>query len=191
MPCAIETCERPLYCRGWCNPHWHKWLRYGDPLGGMPWYKTTSDRFWAKVNKDGPIGYNPDLGQCWVWTGAVNPAGYGCCAIGTYGESLAHRYSYIETMGKIRRGLVLDHLCRNPPCVRPDHLEAVTHEINMKRGIWPTPKTHCPQGHPLSGDNLYINPTSRGTGKVCRECTRISGRAYKQRKREERAAAKR
>lgn len=34
-------------------------------------------RFWAKVNKDGPIPiHRPDLGQCWVWTGESRH-GYG------------------------------------------------------------------------------------------------------------------
>lgn len=31
-------------------------------------------------------------------------------------------------------------------------------------------KTHCKRGHPLSGSNLYINPTSNG--RVCRQCGR-------------------
>lgn len=32
-------------------------------------------------------------------------------------------------------------------------------------------KTHCPQGHPYSGENLYINPNGN---RVCRECARAA-----------------
>jgi hypothetical protein len=33
-------------------------------------------------------------------------------------------------------------------------------------------RTHCPKGHPYSGENLYVNP-HRGKGsRVCRICTR-------------------
>ncbi len=35
MSCSIETCERPAVCRGWCNPHYQRWYRYGDPTGAI------------------------------------------------------------------------------------------------------------------------------------------------------------
>lgn len=34
--CSVEDCGRPVRARGWCNPHWHRWYRHGDPLGGRP-----------------------------------------------------------------------------------------------------------------------------------------------------------
>ena len=46
-------------------------------------------------------------------------------------------------------------------------------------------ETHCPQGHPYSGGNLYVNPSTGG--RMCRECKRDQGREYMRRKR---AAAK-
>lgn len=39
-------------------------------------------------------------------------------------------------------------------------------------------RTHCKRGHPLSGDNLYLNNGRR----TCRECLRASQAAYRQRK---------
>lgn len=32
--CSIEGCERASRARGWCNAHWKRWQRHGDPLGG-------------------------------------------------------------------------------------------------------------------------------------------------------------
>jgi hypothetical protein len=42
-------------------------------------------------------------------------------------------------------------------------------------------KTHCKQGHPLSGPNLYVNPTSGA--RQCRTCQRAFSLAYSLRKR--------
>lgn len=32
--CSIDGCERAVFCRGWCNAHYKRWRRHGDPLGG-------------------------------------------------------------------------------------------------------------------------------------------------------------
>jgi hypothetical protein len=34
--CQIEGCEQPSDRRGWCNRHYIRWRRHGDPLGGGP-----------------------------------------------------------------------------------------------------------------------------------------------------------
>lgn len=61
-------------------------------------------------------------------------------------------------------------------CVNPDHLEPVTQSENLLRaegvGKGNTRKTHCPQGHPYSGDNLYLAPSR--PNRMCRACRRQS-----------------
>ena len=47
----------------------------------------------------------------------------------------AHRVSYALLKGTLVDGLDLDHLCRVRPCVNPDHLEQVTRQVNVRRGI--------------------------------------------------------
>lgn len=91
---------------------------------------TPPERFWAKVDKDGPVPQHAsDLGPCWVWTAYRNPGGYGC-----FDHGLAHRWSYMEANGPLPEDRPeLDHLCRNPACVRPSHLEPVTGRINCNR----------------------------------------------------------
>lgn len=86
----------------------------------------------------------------------------------------AHQWSYIQAYGPVPDGLEIDHLCRNPACMNPKHLEAVTHRVNVLRSNAPTAQrarqTHCRHGHELSGDNLYLDPT---TGyRKCRACGR-------------------
>lgn len=94
--------------------------------------------FWSRVHK------NAD--GCWEWTGAINDRGYG--VVWWEGRSVgAHRAAWELAHGKIPRGLELDHTCRNRSCVRPEHLEPVTHPENMKRaGIIPVVTRCRPEG---------------------------------------------
>jgi HNH endonuclease len=128
-----------------------------------------SERFWAKINKGGPIPeHRSDLGPCWLWTAATN-YGYGVFRIDRR-SIYAHRYAYELLVGPIPDGLQLDHLCRVPPCVNPTHLEPVTHRENILRGttyinslkaaarrpalrpprrpLPPVPRTPSPYGNP-------------------------------------------
>ena len=99
------------------------------------------ERFWAKVDKDGPSAVSwtgdPLPGNCWLWTGAASSLGYGKFAGPSQGESDApwnvHRYAYTLLVGPIPDGLTIDHLCRVPACVNPDHLEPVTQIENNRR----------------------------------------------------------
>jgi len=123
------------------------------------------------------IAFEPNSG-CWLWVGALDPCGYGRITSGprkNVKEEKAHRVSYRERHGAIPDGKELDHKCRVRCCVNPDHLEAVTHLENMRRGIvgtWQKARTHCPRGHEYSAENTY---TEHGR-RHCRECGRIRGR---------------
>lgn len=134
----------------------------------------TPERFMAKVQKQ--HGRN----ACWLWMGALYKDGYGQVRHGA--TSRAHRASFELFVGPIPDGLVIDHLCGVKHCVRPDHLEAVTQAENVRRAQ--AHKTHCPQGHPYSGANLYVNPTSGH--RLCRCCMRKSAWRATVRKRQER-----
>lgn len=129
---------------------------------------TLTQRFWAKVDKDGPIPlYRPDLGQCWLWTAATTN-GYGTISVGPARARKmvqAHRVSLDLAGVTIPEGMEPDHLCRVRSCVRPTHLEPVTHQENSRRGRAVT--TECPKGHPYDKSNTRIG--ARGE-RVCRKC---------------------
>lgn len=119
---------------------------------------------------------------CWNWNG-VTPRGYGYIMRDGVRHQ-AHRYMYERAVGPVPEGLQLDHLCRNRSCVNPAHLEPVTCRENLMRGdtlaAQNAAKTHCAHGHPLSGENLYIEPKG---SRVCRTCSRESARRWREKKR--------
>lgn len=79
-------------------------------------------RFWAKVDRNGPIPEHvPALGNCWLWTGAKWPDGYGCFMIRRRKVRATH-VAYELTHKAPVPGPMMLHRCDNPPCVRPDHL---------------------------------------------------------------------
>lgn len=89
---------------------------------------------------------------CWIWQGALNvgKSGKGLAYGRMYdGEKLAysHRAFYERHIGPIPDGLVIDHLCRVPACVNPEHLEAVTYAENNRRVEYEYPSRSDLTGH--------------------------------------------
>lgn len=124
-----------------------------------------------------------DDGGCWSWTASTS-GGYGDFMVGGK-RTKAHIAAYEHCIGPVPDGMELDHLCRNRACCNPEHLEPVTHQVNVLRGegiaAVNARKTECKRGHSLAGDNLGINPTS-GT-RFCRICAQETKRAYQARRR--------
>jgi hypothetical protein len=123
---------------------------------------------------------------CWEWPGTASKDGYGSIAVGSRTDGSramrpTHRVTFEHYVGSIPVGHELDHLCRNRSCCNPAHLEAVTHAENMRRSVVGDVArarqlaiTHCPQGHPYDGVNLYVDPQG---ARNCRTCRRARNRA--------------
>lgn len=172
--CTAPDCREPHRARGYCHKHWRRFRKTGSTAD--PKKPTAEQRFWAKVDAEG---------DCWEWLGA-RWHGYGRFTLGKDSglsaiKVAAHRWAYEYLIGPIPDGLELDHLCMNPPCVNPDHLEPVPHIVNIERSrgrFRNLSKTQCPKGHLYSGENLIVHASG---GRVCRECARDSWRRYRRR----------
>lgn len=91
------------------------------------------ERFWKKVNKEGPIPeYTPHLGRCWMWTACTDGRDYGNVNTGKIRCIRSHVASWILNRGPIPKGLQVMHLCNVPLCVNPNHLRLGTHAENMR-----------------------------------------------------------
>lgn len=136
-----------------------------DGRSVAPHFRVAS--FWSKVDK------SSDPNGCWMWTGSRLPAGYGRARtrlpVSPHSSTeLAHRIAWELTNGPIPDALPLDHLCRNPPCVNPEHLEPVTPLENTRRGLSGALRTHCRKGHELTPENT--RSFNHRNGRECVAC---------------------
>jgi hypothetical protein len=116
---AVQTDTKRGYIKDepmrYCAGHWPRGRQLKDPLT-------------LYVVED--CGHET---ACWIWQGGSTPLGYG--RLSDRGRlSPAHRWFYENAGHKIPTGLLLDHLCRVPACVNPDHLEPVSVAENAQRG---------------------------------------------------------
>jgi hypothetical protein len=106
---------------------------------------TVAERLWSDVDKNGPIPTMVEFapgtadpigtmqrGPCWLWTGLLDRRGYGRMWDGDRVFN-THQIAYRVTYGDVPNGTELDHLCNTPACCNPEHLEPVTHAVNLGR----------------------------------------------------------
>lgn len=155
------SCQEPLknWQAGYCSDNCY--------LTDYP--KRRAQVFWSYVDKSV---------ECWNWTAAKSRQGYGQFWYGLPKRLwLAHRLAYTLSIGPIEAGLTIDHLCRNRLCVNPAHLEAVSQKENILRSdsvsARAARKTHCDNGHQLTGDNMHKLPNG---WRECRACDRNNHR---------------
>lgn len=139
--CIIEGCEKPIKypLNSWCNSHYMRWRRYGDPN--------------AKINRRKPNGLNIEEtlnyyilkkseDECWPWQGATHKYGYGKFTINGKTFRATRIIVEIELGTKLSREDIVMHTCDNPSCCNPAHLVVGTQEDNVwdmmakGRGHW-------------------------------------------------------
>lgn len=183
--CSFPGCGRTKHAYGLCIGHLAQQKRGAvlSDLRLVKRFETLSERFEAMLDRDAPNG-------CWVWLGSRGRLGYGVTPkMGEVKSAIAHR-AYLQLLGyEVPDGMHVDHLCRNPPCCNPEHLEVVTPRENILRGVGASAtnaaKTHCVNGHEFTEENTYLRPDNGG--RQCRTCNHERSKARAAREKAERA----
>lgn len=91
---------------------------------GVPVYSCLQERlFYNSIVVDGDY-----TTECWMWLGTLTPQHYGKLSFRVNGRVVklyAHRVSFELFKAPIPVGFEVDHLCQNPWCIHPDHLQAI------------------------------------------------------------------
>ena len=175
--CVIFDCERIVNSGGLCDTHVRRLRKHGSTDNPR---QTVEERFWSKVDKEGPE--YEDLGRCWEWTAAVNENGYGL--FGIKGRHIrVHRWSYEQANGPIPKKHDIDHICGNRLCVNPAHLRDATRKQNMEnytvrhrhnktgyRGVYFNGSSYIAQVHHL-GRTIHVGSFS--TAEAAGEASRL------------------
>jgi hypothetical protein len=109
---------------GMVRPDRDQWQTFKKALGMTkpgPKPQPIDIRFRRWINLDGPLpAHRPELGPCWLWTGAIRKDGYGAFQIQAKAE-MAHRVAFYIAEGRWPDPCALHH-CDTPLCVRRTHL---------------------------------------------------------------------
>lgn len=129
--CSIDGCEKKHKARGWCNAHYRRWLKHGDPL------KTAFER--ASTTREAfDLRTQWDENGCLVWTGALSSSGYGNVYFRGSNWN-AHRLAWTLVNGEVPGDLDVNHKCWNKACVNVEHLNLATRSQNVFYREGPNP----------------------------------------------------
>lgn len=122
--CSIDNCKNKRHARGFCQNHYHRLRKHGDPLkGGTP--RGALLEFLAEIIK------TPEPNDCIEWPyGTIGSDGYGSVVMD--GQMMtAHRAALILFTGVNHKHLCAAHgECHNRLCVNPLHLSWKTAKEN-------------------------------------------------------------
>lgn len=132
--CSIPDCGKPSVLRGWCNAHYRRWQKHGDPLGGR--YRDYAHRYYREI----VLTYEGD--DCLIWPFTRGYNGYAMLTDGNksrlvsrrvceeeHGPAPTPKHEAAHSCGKGHEGCVNRHHLswKTPKANRADKLIHGTH----------------------------------------------------------------
>lgn len=124
--CSAPGCRRLARVKGYCPAHYQRHLK-GQPLRPpilKRVYGPVAKRLRARLKIDKETG-------CHLWNGFRHLGGYGRIKVGGVFR-MAHRQAWKAAHGPIPEGMIVLHICDNPPCCNPKHLRLGTYRDNAR-----------------------------------------------------------
>lgn len=120
--CGVDKCGKPHDSRGLCQMHRWRLIRTGSlELRELP-----------LLVPHGPAAATSGIdGECIVWDGFINPAGYGQTVVEGKTKQV-HRLEWEKQYGMPEKELRVDHICRNRACYNIAHLRLTTPKENAE-----------------------------------------------------------
>ena len=127
--CSIESCENKILARGWCDKHYERDRKYGDPEFIMVReFNKTNKELLDWITSAPQIRVNLET-KCLEWRGRRDKDGYG---LTNYKRKTvkAHRLIWFLTYGYMPKNMIL-HSCDNPCCINIKHLREGSAQDNV------------------------------------------------------------
>lgn len=160
--CTIDGCTNRVKSKtlGWCDAHYWRYRKHGDPHHGGPirhMYRDPEEAFAARTER---------RGECLIWTGSKNDRGYGKLAVAkkiTY----AHIYAWERVHGPVPEGMDVDHRYHcDLLCCEVTHLRLADRSDNLsnRSGAAPSRTRDLPRNVYLSvkSGRYFVRITKRG-----------------------------
>jgi len=124
--CSIPGCGKIAHARGWCEMHYTRWRRHGEP-------ETTVFRPYGMSRAETVRWFSERAtlkGECLLANVQINNKGYPLVHMDGRME-LLHRLALMEKLGRdLLPGECALHACDTPRCIEPTHLFAGTLQDN-------------------------------------------------------------
>ncbi|MFJ4997129.1 NUMOD4 motif-containing HNH endonuclease [Microbacterium sp. NPDC088619] len=202
--CSVSDCSSPVSARGWCSRHYHRWHRTGSPVApaspqgesedhSQSWRPVVGFEGIYEVSDQGNIRSltridpHPRLGEVHRLgkRRSLIEMGNGYMRVmlssgGKKSQVSVHRVVLEAFVGPCPPGMEACHANGIRGDNRLSNLRWDTRVSNaadraQHGNDWQKKKTHCPQGHPYTGDNLVLESAG---ARRCRTCKRASDARY-------------
>lgn len=159
MTCSLDGCSKLVFSRGWCQMHYARWLRHGDPS-----FTRTPGRETGRRTRGGPYIY-------------IRLPG---CPLADSGGWIAEHRAVMWALGLlVNKTDLVHHVNGDKTDNRRENLEVLSASEHMSHHQAARRGTHCKNGHEMTPENTFVRK-GQPNRRECRECQRERQRRHRE-----------